>query len=725
MDNVLRRKTVLIALSLILLTTAVFAVAATYDFVNYDDPDYVTENRNVKAGLTLKGVGWAFTTNLHDHWHPLTWMSHMLDCQLFGLHPAGPHTINILLHVANTLLIFLVLLRMTKAPWKSALVAAFFALHPLHVETVAWVTGRKDLLSTFFMFLTLWVYARYAEQPCLGKYLLALSMFAMGLLAKSMLVTLPVILILLDYWPLGRFPRNKSNGGLKSSFFFLLKARVLKEKIPFFLLSIIDSGIILFMSQNRLGGKTGPSFSLWERLLHATNGYAAYVKKLFWPTDISIAYQPNAHLTAWITVLSAVLILGISLFSLKNLKRRPYLMVGWLWFLVMLFPVIGFIRTGPHILADRYSYVTYIGLFIMVSWAIGEWSQKGLRHKQIAISAAVLGIVLCSFLTLAQVKYWKNSVTLFTHAIAVNRSNVTAQLNLGLALHNQGNDKEAMDHLKKAIELAPEKAIVQYGLASFLSDLGKTQEAIPYLSEAIRLKPGYLKAHVQLGICLARIGKFDQAYAHFKEAINLDKEDPWVHYNYGNALGLQKKYTEAIGEIKKAVEMDPHYELARNRLSTYKRMFSLEKGIKLFENGKVEEAAEMLEKMVRLFPDEPQAYFYLGLIASGKGQLDVASSYLGKAVKANPEYAEAYVNLGIILNRKKAYEEAEKAFMKAIEVRPEFVKAHYNYAVFLYLQHRNAEAMDQLAKSLKINPNDKKARDTLHYIEQSIGKKEP
>lgn len=724
--RIFHKKTALIAICLLMLAAGVFAIASTFDFINYDDPDYILENQYVKEGLTLNSLRWAFTTDFHQHWHPLTWISHMLDVQWFGLDAGRHHAVNILLHALNTLFLFLALFKMTKVAWKSALVAALFAVHPVHVEPVAWVTGRKDLLSAFFMMLTLWAYACYVEKQRIGTYLLALALFGMGLLSKSMLVTLPVVLILLDYWPLGRFSSDHLSGERRDSVKFLLRSKALLEKIPFFLFSIIDSIVLLEIHSNPLRRKMIVGRSLGERLLDAANGYAHYVEKLFWPQALSAAYQQNVPTASWVTISSIVLLLCISFITLMYRKRRPYLIVGWLWFLGMLLPVIGLLRSGPHVLADRYSYVTYIGLFMMISWAIGEWSQKGVRARQMAISGSVIGIVLLSFSALIQLRYWQNSVTLFSRAVAVNPKNITGHLNLGLALHKRGDDKEAKLHLEKAVELGPEKAIVRYGLGSFFSDLGKSEEAMPHLLEAVRLQPGYHKAHVQLGINLARAGKFSEAYKHFEKAIELDSHARKAHYNYGVALGMQNRYKSAIVEMKKALEIDPDYVMARNKLNEYESRLLMDKAKKLYENQKIEDAAELLEEVVRLFPNaSSQAYFYLGLIASGKGELDAAGSHLGEAIKANPQYAEAYVNLGIILNKKKAYEKAEEAFTKAIEIGPGLVKAHYNYAVFLYLQHRNAEAVDQLAKCLKLDPNDKKARDTLGFIKQSVGKKEP
>jgi len=717
------RKKITICLCLALMTGGVFGVAVTYDFVNYDDIDYVTDNPHVQAGLSVKGVIRAFTTTLqdHKHWHPLTLLSHMLDCQLFGLNPAGHHFTSILLHVLNTILLFMLLERMTKALWPSVFVAALFAIHPLHVEPVVWIASRKDVLSTFFMLMTLWVYVSYTEHPGTGKYLLALCLFAAGLLSKSMLVTLPFVMLLLDYWPLGRLTTTIPDNKRCRLSSIIVKSRVLWEKLPFLLLSVIVSTVMLWIRPDR-SSDTARSFipsgeGFVARFIDAVNGYASYVWKMFCPTNLSVTYQKPDLIPIWQSVLSFALLIGVSYLCLRHIKRRSYLLVGWLWFLGMLVPVSGIIKKGPHLLSDRYTYTSFIGLFIMLSWCILEVRSEKSQNKRVGIIAMIVFLAMCSILSLKQISYWKNSITLFSNAITVNPNNMNAQLNLGLAIYEVGNDNEAIEHFNKAVQLAPHSTLAQYGLGYVLCETGQWQEAIDHLSEAIRIAPNYGKAYTQLGICSVRTGNLAKAHEYFIEAIKLNPDDPKTYYNYGYALALDKRDREAFAQMKKSLDIDPYYDLAQKRYNSYTQRYNnLEHGIKLYDDGKMQEAEELLKEMALRFPEEPDVYLYLGLITSDKGQPDSAISYLLKAIKARPEYTEAHVNLGIELARKKEYAQAEKAFSDALTIEPNHVKAHYNYAVSLYLQNRRKEAMEQLAITLRIDPDYKKARDMLDAL---------
>jgi tetratricopeptide (TPR) repeat protein len=703
-------KRVIICLCLTLVTGVVFGTAVTYDFVNYDDPHYVTDNRLVQGGLSVRGVIEAFTTTLQKHWHPLTLLSHMLDYQLFGLNPAGHHFTSILLHIVNTILLFLLFTRMTKALWPSAFVAALFALHPLHIESVAWIAARKDLLSTFFMLTSLWVYVSYTERAGLGKYLLTLGLFAAGLLSKSMVVTLPFIMILLDFWPLGRlraaFSGEKGRGMLS----FLLKSRVLLEKIPFFSLSIIIGTLTLWAFQAISTDTTSSllpfSGRLSERFVGAVNGYTSYIWKMFWPTNLSIGYQDIVSTPTWQSVLSFAVVIAISLLCLTNIKKRPYLLVGWLWFVGMLAPISGVFRAGPVLSADRYTYAPLIGLFVMLSWGILEESKKRFQGERIGIIVISLFLVMCSILSLKQIRYWKDSVTLFSHAIVVSPNDIRSHLHLGLALHKTGNDQEAMEHLNRALQLSSGNADVQHGMGYVLLQRKEYHKAIDHFLKTIRIDPNHAKAHMQLGICFAQTGDFDKACDHFLEAIKLDPDDPKTHYNYGNALARQKEYEEAFEQMKEASEIDLNYS----------KYYDVQRGIKLFGDGKLQEAEDLLKDVVRRIPEKSEVYLYLGLIASSMEQPDSAISYLLEAIRANPGYTEAYVNLGIELARKKEYAQAEKAFSNALTIEPNHVEAHYNYAVCLYLQGRSKEAMEQLVRALEIDPGYKKAQDTLDAL---------
>jgi tetratricopeptide (TPR) repeat protein len=711
------RDKIIACLCLALITGAVFGVALTYDFVNYDDKVYVTENPQVQAGLSIRGLFWAFTTTLQHHWHPLTMLSHMLDCQLFGLNPAGHHFTSILFHILNTILLFFILEKMTEALWPSALVAALFAIHPLHVESVAWIAARKDVLSTFFMLMTLWIYVYYAASPSTGKYLLMLALFALGLLAKSMLVTLPFIMWLLDYWPLGRWTKAFSDKKDPHSISRIWKSRILWEKLPFLFLSMIV-GIITLLARRIRSDGVVVSFlpsedGFIERLIDAANGYANYVWKMFWPTNLSLAYRDSGPAPIYLFFLSLCLLVGISFLCVMTVKRRPYLMVGWLWFLGTLLPVAGIINIGPHLAADRYTYVSLIGLFIMLSWGILDVTRDVFQNKPVGIMAMLLFLAICSILCFRQVGYWKNSITLFSHTLAVNPNSVTAEVDLGLGFHETGNESEAMAHLNRAIQLAPGNPEVQYGLGYALYEMGQYREAIDPLLETVRIAPNHGPATLQLAICLSLTGRLNEAHEYFAKAIKLNPDNPDAYYNYGYALALENRNREALDLMKKVLDIDPNYELARKR-------FDVLSGIELYEEGRLPEAERLLNEVIRRYPRESEAYLYLGLIASSRGQLDSAISYLRSAIAANPRYTEAYVNLGIALAQKEEYAEAEKAFSNALMINPKHVKAHFNYAACLYLQYRDKEAMEELSKALEIDPDFKEARDLSDTIMRKL-----
>ena len=481
--------TILICLLLAIVTLAVFWEVQYHEFINLDDDWYVYDNPNVKTGLTYKNIKWAFTTLHAGFWMPLTWLSHMLDCQLYDLNPKGHHFNNLLFHITNTIFLFLILKRMTKAIWPSAFVAALFALHPLHVEPVAWVTSRKDVLSGFFWMMTIWLYTYYAERPGIKRYLLVFLSFAFGLMAKPIIVTMPFVLLLLDYWPLKRLrikhlsincashlSKNLNNDQSISSKFWLLY-----EKIPFLILSIL-SGLIAFLAEKRVGALPSlESFPIVIRLANALESYLDYILHMIWPLNLSVFY-PHTGIPSWWHVLVAlVILLGISFLAVWNYQKHSYLLVGWFWYLGTLVPVIGLIQVGKHAMADRYTYIPLIGLFIIISWGI-QYIFKNFTYKKLAYSI-LAGATLLFFTanTQIQISYWRNSSTLFKHAIDITSDNYLAHNNLAYALIHQGDLEGATSHLY----------------------------------EALRIKPDYLEHHMNLGAVLARQGKLDEAIKQF------------------------------------------------------------------------------------------------------------------------------------------------------------------------------------------------------------------
>ncbi len=624
----------LICLLLVLVTFTVYWNLYHCDFVNLDDPVYVTENSYVRSGITVDGIRWAFsTTSQAGFWHPLTWLSLMLDYEFYGLKPGGYHLTNLLLHIASTLLLFLVFRRMTKSLWPSAFVAALFALHPLHVESVAWIAERKDTLSTFFWMLTLCAYAYYTEKPAVHRYAVALLCFAFGLMSKPMLVTLPFVMILLDYWPLQRLYAQKTTlnspeaaptmnagkrkGRERTSKKNPLKINIspqniqkplnakprqmgflqlLQEKIPFFILTVIFSAIA-FYSQYETPIKT---FPLASRLANALISYIVYIEKTLWPHDLAVFY-PFPHIfPIWKATGAAILLLLISIAVTLTVRRLACLFVGWFWYAGTLLPVSGIIQVGKHAMADRYTYIPLIGLFIMAAWGIPELLKKWQYRRPALFLSAALILLCLSVISWHQVGYWRDSITLFRHALSVTKDNDLAHNNLGTALREKGNIEEAIGHyrevlrikpddgeahnnmgaalfaqgkimesefhLREALRFKPQEPEVYYNLGTVLSSQGKTGEAIRYFLEAVKIRPGYAEAHFNLANALASQGMFGEAIDHFAEVIRLNPNDEKAHTNMGRAMLIQGRIDDAIAHFREALRINPDLMLAKDNL---------------------------------------------------------------------------------------------------------------------------------------------------------------
>jgi Flp pilus assembly protein TadD len=595
----------LLCLLLVAAVLAVYWQVWSYDFINLDDPLYVTNNRNVQAGLSRESVVWAFTTTHAANWHPLTWLSHMLDCQLYGLNPKGHHLANVFFHLLNTLLLFLVLQRMTGTLWRSGLVAALFALHPLHVESVAWVAERKDVLSTFFWMLTIWAYSRYVDRPKLARYLLTLLAFTLGLMAKPMLVTLPFVLLLLDYWPLERIQGGQLHTAASAetplssrlSKLSLQALRLIWEKVPFFVLAAASS-VVTFLAQK--SGEAIGSFDLFPlkiRLANALVSYIRYIGKMIWPQKLAVFYpHPDHILSMWQIVGAGLLLATVSLLVTKAGRRYPYLTVGWLWYLGTLVPVIGLVQVGAQAMADRYTYVPLIGLFIIIAWGGGDVVAKW-RYRRIVLTVAIgtliLAVMTC---TASQVKHWRNSITLFEHALEVTTDNYVAHNNLGNEMTVQGEFDEAIAHYLEALRIKPHYAGAHNNLAVVLARQGRFDQAILHYSEALRLKADSAETHNNLGVALVQLGKIDAAIAHYIRALELQPNYAEAHNNMGNALAEQGNLDDAVFHFYRALELSSGYPKAHNNL-----------GVALARQGKFDEAISHFNEALRLQPDYTQA----------------------------------------------------------------------------------------------------------------------
>jgi tetratricopeptide (TPR) repeat protein len=526
-----------ICISLILLTWIVFGQTLWHDFINYDDPRYVYENTRITSGLSVSGIAWAFTHIHSMNWHPLTTISHMLDCQLYGLKAGWHHFTNVLLHSIATLLLFLVLQQMTRAPWRSAFVAALFAIHPLRVESVAWIAERKDVLSGVFFMLTLLAYVRYVRAPSLGRYLLVATACALGLMSKPMLVTLPFVLLLLDYWPLGRYshrpvahslanaPERRGYGALSAT---LSWVPLLVEKLPLIALAGVSSVVTLFAQKGAVGFTEQLPVVL--RINNAVVTYVLYIWQMFWPAKLAVFYpHPEHRLALWQILLALVILVGVTTGTIAVRKQRPYLLVGWLWYIVMLVPVIGLVQVGWQGHADRYTYLPQIGLYIMISWMVVDFTALWHRQREILTTCAAIVITALGWRAWAQTAYWRDSETLFRHTLAVTANNDVAENNLGIVFQQKGKLDEAISLLQAAVDLRPDNSPAQENLAKALLQKGRIPEALVHYRKLIELQPDNFEVHNIVGTVLVQQGRIREGVEEWQKVLAVQPDN-------GNAM---------------------------------------------------------------------------------------------------------------------------------------------------------------------------------------------
>jgi len=585
-----------ILLGLAVITFGIYAQVIGHQFITLDDPTYIQENPMVNRGVTLAGLAWAFTTFHATNWHPLTWISHMIDCQLLGTN-AGRHLlVNALIHVANTLLVFWFLLRTTHARWPSALVAALFALHPLHVESVAWASERKDTLSTFFGLLSLIAYVRYAEAPSISRYAWVAVTLAVGLLAKPMLVTWPFVMLLLDYWPLSRFKRpgvERHQGSASHSEAATATARLVWEKLPLFALAAV-SVIITFLAQSHGGAvRTFAAAPVVFRLSNALVSYSKYLLLTFWPHDLAVYYAlAPTGIPAWQIIGAALLLIGITTLCLFQRGIRPYLIVGWLWFLGTLVPVIGLVQVGGQTMADRYFYIPSVGLFIALVFGLADVAKSWRFAPSLSAGIAGGALVILATLTNAQIQRWRDSLTLFEHTLAVTPPNLHIEHNLGLAMGASGRYEKAAAHFEKALQIAPDFYDGLVGMGVTRMNQSRLPEAIEYFQTAIRLQPDKPTAHVQLGRALWKQNRDEAALEEMGRASELAPKDADIRADFALALELVGRIPEAIEQFHEALRMNPNDAEAHANL-----------GLALLASGKSRESIPEFEMALRLKPD--------------------------------------------------------------------------------------------------------------------------
>jgi protein O-mannosyl-transferase len=551
----LTRRELAICLCLALATLLVYFRTFGYDFVAYDDDYFVYLNPVIKAGLKASGAAWAFGLHL-GNWHPLTWISYLIDRQLFGMHAGGFHAVNVLLHAASSVLLFVALFRMTGRAWRCAIVAAVFALHPLHVESVAWVSERKDVLSTLLEMIGLLLYVRYVDRPTTKRFLQLCLAFACAVMAKPMVITFPLILLLLDLWPLQRIswpPRWPA------------ARRLVIEKLPLLLISLVAS-VLTVIAQKAYGTVASlESIPLTTRLANAVTEYAVYLKQAIWPSNLAVLY-PTAPPAPGAATVAAIVLLILTAAVVLFARRRPYLVTGWLWYLVMLAPVIGLVQVGAQSRADRYMYVPLVGVTVAVVWLIADgiaghasWCNAGAVLAGIVIVALAAG-------SWRQIGYWKDSRKLFEHTLAVTRNNFIMTNNLGVVLARAGDDRAAMVQYAKAIAINPDYAEAQGNLGNVMLRNRLVDSARPLLEKAVRLKPEFPMAQLDLGIVEASSGDFPAAIAHLNEALRMTPEDPEVHSNLCYALQHSGRIDEAIAQCRQALQLRPDYPDAQFNL---------------------------------------------------------------------------------------------------------------------------------------------------------------
>jgi protein O-mannosyl-transferase len=649
---------------LLLAVLLVFGQTAGYDFVNFDDNDYVYDNAAVNHGLSPHAIAWAFTTACQANWHPLTWISHMVDCQIYGLHAGGHHATNVLLHAAAAIGLFLVLRRMTGDFWPSALVAALFAVHPLRVESVAWVAERKDVLSGLLFVATLAAYVAYVRHPFSWlRYLFVVGLFALALMAKPAVVTLPCVLLLLDYWPLGRIAGTGPFFGRKSTLASPLGVedmdlspsaarggqshfrgytsierrasvaaeigtfpwRLLVEKIPLFVLTVV-SCVVTPLAQ---GIAVAPlaAIPMRLRIANALVAYVAYLGQFFYPVGLTVFYPHAANdLPLWKIFGALAVLIAITLAAIAGWRRYPYLLVGWFWYLGMLVPMIGLVQVGDHAMADRYTYLPQIGLCIALAWGMAHVVAVWPRSRwacSVACALAVLCLMGCAW---RQTSHWRNSESLWTHALACNPRNAAAYSNLGNVLTARGKTAEAMDYYRRAIELNPSLFEAYNNLGSLLAASGHINEAITAYGRALQLRPDDFSAHYNLAGDLAACGRTNEAIAHFQEAIRLQPGLVEAHNNFGNLLASLGRLDEAALHLQQALNLQPDSAVTHNNLANIRAT-----------QGKLAAAVAHYQKALELQPDFPEAYANLALALQRQGQTAEAVRNWHAAIRLMPD----------------------------------------------------------------------------------------
>ena len=692
-----------ICLMLVITTLFVYRQVLDFDFISFDDSIYVTENRYVRQGLTLKGLNWAVNVRDRDYltyWHPMAWLSHMLDYQLFRLNAGMHHFTSLVFHVANTLLLFLVFRRMTGAMWQSAFVAALFALHPLNVESVAWVSERKNVLSTFFWLLTMFSYTTYTESPSLSRYLLTFLIFILGLTAKPMLVTLPFVLLLLDYWPLGRFGLKGATPAGKDDVAGPFSqrrpvARLIFEKIPLLCFSLV----VVYLSSTALQSfhsmVIAEKVPLKLRIFNALVSYANYILKMMWPQKLAVLYPFPESVSAWQVGGAVLFLCGVSFLVISKGKKQPYLVTGWLWYLGTLIPVIGLVQAGlwPE-MADRWAYIPLIGIFSMIAWGVPEAFSGWQPKKTVLAVMGATALIILMGVTRGQVRYWKSSATLYEHTLGVTDRNYFIHNNLGVAQKKQGNLDGAIQQYQKALKINPKHVSSLNNLGNALEVQGRIDEAADHYLEALRIDPNVAITYNNLGNIFAKQGRMSEAVQYYEKSLQIDINYKEAHYNLGNALSIQGRLDEAIHHYHEALRLDPgFFEAAINMGNT------------LYRLERIPEAIRFYTRAIQIDPDSSLAYNNLREILAVQADINKAVLEKRQALKQNPKNADAHYDLGEAYRKKGKLDKAAVHYQMTLSIDPGRPDALKKLAIIYAKQGKYRMAREYFYSLIALQPN--------------------
>lgn len=703
-----RDPVVFLALVLAMAAAAVYAPVRGHDFIDFDDRIMFQLNPHMREGLSRRSLAWAVTAELtHDSqhanlWIPVTNISHLAAAQVFGLNPSGHHLVNLALHILNTVLLFLLFVRMTGAPFRSAFVAAVFGLHPLHVESVAWVAERKDVLSGLFWILAMRAYLAYVERPGVKPYLASAGLMVLGLMSKPMVVTFPLILLTMDLWPLGRagdgsWPRWKP---------------LIIEKLPLLAVCVLFSAVTVLASQREGVVASWEPMRVYVRFGNALVAYMRYIGKTLWPADLAVYYpHPGYGLPLWHVLAAAAALGGITALAIWTRRRRPYIAAGWFWYLVTLLPVIGLVQLETLAMADRYSYIPLIGLSAAVAWgsfeAAGRFSNG---RTALGVAASLVAAVLagCSFL---QVRHWKDTTTLFGHTVRAVPDNFVAHNVMGIALARQGRLKEAEEHFSEAVRLRPRNPRYRNNLGQTLAEQGRPDEALPHFEEALKRHPSFGDAQCNMGVALAQKGRHEEAMGLYRKAMTADPDDPDPHVAMGLSL-------EALGRGGEAVER--YREGARLRPDSAEVRFLYGKA--LAGAGRRAEAVEQISEGIWLAPRNAKLHQRLGLILAAEGRHLEALRPYSEALRLDPRGAKTLNSMGISLYELNRPADAARKYEAALKIDPEYAEALSNLGAALIVMGRYDAAVERIRAALKLDKENAKTRSSLGVAYLQMGR---